>query len=99
MERILLVDENRRIYIPQFFISNYGHALAHPSPTEVEYVKGGPYQSDYWECWDAILEHATVTIDGKQYTLEEDGDLWAVPVEEEDNDIIDADKWDGKIGH
>jgi|HubBroStandDraft_2_1064218.scaffolds.fasta_scaffold00002_52 hypothetical protein len=78
MDRILLLDENKGVYIPQQFARMYykdvtGIDLSILQKLDIDHV-------DYWEAWEDVLQHAMITIDGHQYTLEQDGDLWAVPI-------------------
>ena len=32
----------------------------------------------YWEDWQTVLDNAKVIIDGREYTLHHDGDLWLI---------------------
>ena len=80
MQRVLLVDGNRGIYIPKQFADNYGEQLigaAFADPIAI--CKQGPDHADYWQAWDEIERDGIVVLDGKQYTLHQDGDLWAIP--------------------
>jgi len=78
-ERKLLVSDAQGIYVPQTFIEqNLEDWSIHPS--DVEILKAGPDHPDYWEAWEAVLDYAKATFDGEDYVLEQDGDLWAVPL-------------------
>lgn len=83
---MLLVDENRGVYIPQTFAEMYGeHLLNHNESGasldwswELETLKKGPDDNeDYYEAMDSIERNGILEIDGKHYDIEQDGDLWA----------------------
>lgn len=84
VERELLIDENRGIYIPQEFSKRF-------DPNEwqlgnekeaLDILKAGPDHTDYWEAWDEILATATFVEkrNGQQlvWALEQEGSLFAV---------------------
>lgn len=77
----LLVDEGRGLYIPQAFINRYV-GWEGISDENRDILRAGPEHPEYMEAWDEVLENAT-WIDGQgiKFRLEQDGDLWAVPVD------------------
>ena len=89
MDKLLLIDENRGLYIPQQFVKTYGPNVMGYNPQSIDDLNEdlniclyGPDHDLYSEAWSQLLATAKLTIEGKQYTLEQDGDLWAVPVKE-----------------
>lgn len=86
MERILLIAEMRGIYIPQSFckgwssfVNGYNKEGTDNLSESIDICIEGPGDELYWEAWDEVVQHTKLTIDGKQYTLDQDGDLWAIP--------------------
>jgi len=76
----VLVDENKGIYIPQYFIKHYENNLKNVDKEDIAIIKKGPEEENYWEAWDSILNTATFTDNkGKKYSLHQDGDLFAIP--------------------
>ena len=77
----LLVDESRGLYIPQAFINRYV-GWEGISDENSDILRAGPDHPEYMEAWDEVLENATwVDGQGIKFRLEQDGDLWAVPVD------------------
>ena len=80
-ERTILLDENRGMYIPQAFITRY-EGWEGISDGDRGILREGPDHPEYMEAWDDVLENATWTDKrGIQFRLEQDGDLWVVPVD------------------
>lgn len=40
-----------------------------------------PENEFYWETWGAVLDNVTIIIENKNYSLYQDDDLWAIPIE------------------
>ena len=76
---LLLTDANG-VYIPQLFCQNFDLAQwgLDSERWDVQCCLLGPYEPEYWEAWDSILNRAEFTCDGHTYFLMQDGDLWAV---------------------
>jgi len=80
MEKILLIDANRGIYIPQEFAKAYGEQFTGTSLEEdIAILLEGPDHAEYNEAMDEILLKGGLILDGKKYRIDQDGDLWAVP--------------------
>lgn len=91
---ILLVDEINGIYIPQQFVLRFKENIVglgdmtDPKIIELQanlsIISKGPAQEEYWEAWEEVVRDVTLlfTNDSTEYTIEENGDLWAVPVNE-----------------
>ena len=78
---VLLIGDSAGIYIPKEFIEstkdvdgwNYG-----VSEEDIKTLKN-PDDEWYWDAWDNVLNNAVFTDkDGKEYSLHQDGDLWAI---------------------
>jgi hypothetical protein len=78
---ILAVGSQNGIYTPQIFFENYAQYLDTPAQ-QWEELKN-PNHTEYWEAWDDLLNDATLTIDGKQYRVEQNEDVWLIPVDME----------------
>ena len=78
---ILYANDSRGIFIPQFFAESIHRPFTSGiAPWDFEVLERGPDHDLYWEVWDAVLLHATVTDEqGQSYELFQDGDLWLVP--------------------
>lgn len=101
MTRVLLLDENRGIYIPQVFARDYDWSLwDFPADLNKEELQGillsGPDNKQYWDAWEDILRNAVYFSKGEQsmakgtWHLEQDGDLWAVHESEYEDKAADG---------
>lgn len=81
-EQVLcIVDSHHGVYVPQIFARNF--SIKDPDDVDSENLKrlyNGPEDEYYWEAWESILDLCLITIEGKDYYLHQDGDLFAVPV-------------------
>lgn len=75
--RICIVDGSHGIYVPQRFAAIYGDQLQFTLAKE---LRAGPTSGRYWDTWDEVLNISSIVIDGTIYTLEQDLDLFAVPL-------------------
>ena len=73
-----LLDGARGIYIPQAFVTCYDPIAWHVSADDVAILEAGPDHEDYWEAWDDVLREAYYDDERGHWTLEQDGDLFAV---------------------
>lgn len=79
--QVLLLPDSQGIYIPQMFVeyfdmTKWGLDVGDP---DVACVSQGPDNNEwYWDAWNAILNKACLTVDGRKFYLHQDGDLWAV---------------------
>lgn len=92
----LLVSDNHGQYIPQQFVRHFleyitnSFLLVQPNgdfiPTSIfsdlEVVDKGPEQEWYWDAWNNVLDKVRLYYKGTTYHLYQDGDLWAIPVNE-----------------
>lgn len=80
----LLIDGNRGIYIPKFFAENYTQYLTNKDEVQDDLSDlSDPENEFYWDAWDNILNNAKLKDDeGRECALYQDGDLWAIPVNE-----------------
>jgi hypothetical protein len=80
IERHLLLDENRGIHIPKKFIQNFEPKDWNVNKSYAKILLEGPDNDRYWDVWDVVLREAIHTDkNGVKWTLEQDGDLWAIP--------------------
>lgn len=80
----LLFDSSSGQYIPQRFATEMKR----------EYIEGVDAEDwdgitdlegeGYWEAWDSVLGNAVLTDPetGQRYRLDQDGDVWLIPIEE-----------------
>lgn len=80
-EIILAVDSHYGIYAPQLFFAQYARYFD-TAPQQWEELKD-PNHPEYWEAWDELLSDATLTIEGNQYRVEQNGDIWLIPADME----------------
>ena len=79
----LLFTDSRGVYIPQHFAEHFDHSVWNVMSDDMDILKSGPDHEHYWEAWDYVLCHAHYTDpNGVKYCLWQDGDLWAVPVDD-----------------
>ena len=80
---ILYLSDARGQYIPRDFARDTKReCISGIDPADLDYLAEGPDQEHYWDTWDAILSNAIITSPdtGVQYTVQQDGDCWLVPV-------------------
>lgn len=83
-ERSLLLDESRGVYIPIKFVTNFQMMVRDSGGWEgvtledIDELEKGPDSDIYWDVWDDVLNNASITINGVDWYLEQDGDLFAV---------------------
>lgn len=78
---IHLLSDARGVYIPQDFCRVYYASEWGLDPESWAYrtCGCGPDTDGYWDAWEEILSKAVhITADGDEYTLHQDGDLWAL---------------------
>lgn len=76
---ILLVSGSYGIYVPQVFAEKFGENWS-LEEEDLKILKEGPDHEWYWETWEIVLNNARSTCkeEGKEYWLQQDGDLWAI---------------------
>jgi hypothetical protein len=89
------LNDARGIFIPRDFTSNVARErVTGVSDEDWAMLEAGPDHVLYWETWDDVLNKAKVTDDnGVQYTLNQDGDLWLIPVGMTWDDEADGWRW------
>jgi hypothetical protein len=77
--RELIIDDSRGIHIPQFFATHFDMDAWGVSDEQKQVLMSGADTEEYWDVWDEVLRNATYN-DGKghTWTLEQDGDVFAV---------------------
>lgn len=80
-QTLLLASDSHGIYIPQYFAKTIDHSLvAKVSDADWADLLAGPDSDTYWDTWSDVLDCAELTDrNGNEYSLHQDGDLWAVP--------------------
>lgn len=81
----LLIDSHHGIYVPRTFARAYSHLIINADEIQdsLDICLSGPDHSEYWEAWEEVLNSARLMGDPDQdmsteYTLHQDGDLWAI---------------------
>ena len=77
--RICIVDGLHGIYVPQRFAKLYAGFIKYSLARELQ---AGPDSETYWEAWDEVLSTSKIIIGGMIYSLEQDSDVFAVPLGE-----------------
>lgn len=80
----LIVNDSWGIYVPQRYAQKVGFdALTGVDEDTWRIIQSGPDHEEYWWAWDYLITSAVYTShDGRRYTLYQDGDLWHIPVDE-----------------
>ena len=84
----LLLGDSHGIYIPKLWADEIGDEEEAEdfsvSWEDVLICQAGPDSEGYWEAWDSILRDAQWSErDGDEWTLYQNGDLWAVKLDVE----------------
>lgn len=95
-ESMLAVADVHGIHIPQIFVHRYMEHLNEEVKGLANYIRNNEDNDDEWE---KLIQDATVTIEGKVYSIWQDGDVHLFPlaknvkwVPDEDDLISDIDK-------
>lgn len=84
--QLLLIDSHG-IYIPKLWADEIGdeeEAEAYSvSWEDVLICQAGPDHELYWEAWDSILQSAQWDENDEEWTLHQNGDLWALKLDVE----------------
>jgi hypothetical protein len=79
-DAVCLISSSMGQYIPQMFAQEWGQFIKEGE--DKTSLLNGPDNEWYNDAWWTIEQNTTIEIEGKQYTLYHDGDLWAIPVKE-----------------
>ena len=84
----LLLGDSHGIYIPKLWADEIGDEEEAEefsvSWEDVLICQAGPDSEGYWDAWDSILRDAQWSErDGDEWTLHQNGDLWAVKLDVE----------------
>jgi len=77
--KICIVDSAYGIYVPQRFAELYSAFL---KPSLAKELQAGPDSETYWEAWEEVLNTSKIICDGMIYSLEQDGDVFAIQLGE-----------------
>jgi hypothetical protein len=73
----LLIDGHHGIYIPKLFADYYPQFLTDMQIKDLS----SPDNTEYWYAWEEVLNMVITNDTGEKFNLiQEDGDLWALPV-------------------
>lgn len=78
-KKVLLISDNRGIYIPRDFYKNFDMQKWNIKRTN--YLKSlyYPHSLNYWDCWDQVLNNAYfIDEKGMKWFLFQDGDLCSI---------------------
>jgi len=80
-EPVLILSDARGQYIPRDFTVHVARErVANVSDDDWRSLAAGPDDSEYWDAWQDVCDHARVTDDaGNKYLVYQDGDCWLVP--------------------
>ncbi len=75
-------DSARGLYIPQYFAESIDRdAITGVNMEDLDCLLGEPEQDSYWDVWSDVVDNAVIKDTyGQEWTLEQDGDLWLVPI-------------------
>jgi hypothetical protein len=79
IEAECIIDGHWGVYVPQEFASRGMAEAWGVKPEDIAILLAGPDHEFYWEAWDDVTREATFKdANGKVWSLEQDGDLFAV---------------------
>ncbi len=73
----ILLSSDRGIYIPRDFFQGFFLENWHLKGEDLMALND-PENKNYWDVWEHVLGTAYFEIDGKKYSLHQDGDLFAI---------------------
>ena len=87
IERKLLIDSASGVYIPYQFAKRFIADAWNVSKEDEQILLDGPDSENYWDAWCYVLDSAYCCDEsGTKWLLEQDGDLFAVAENAEDED-------------
>jgi hypothetical protein len=92
---LLLLTDARGVYIPRDFTYHVSFEhVANVSEEDWVILEAGPDHEHYWDTWEDVLRNAEVTSDeGVKYFLNQEGDLWLIPVGMTYDEETDGWRW------
>lgn len=85
--RHCMIDGNKGIYIPQYFVNNFDLTEWHLDKLQDEIIDcaAGPDNEHYWDSWQTICDAAYYDHeDGTRYYLMQDDDLFIDDYQDDD---------------
>ena len=76
---ILVADSAFGQYIPQLFCEKYYELIKDNEIADFLKNEDNLYHDLYWEYWYILMDEYTYTINGKEYILVDNMDIWLVP--------------------
>ena len=76
---ILVADSAFGQYIPQLFCEKYYELIKDKEIADFLKNEDNLYHDLYWEYWYILMDEYTYTINGKEYILVDNMDIWLVP--------------------
>jgi hypothetical protein len=90
----ILIDSAHGIYIPQYFAEAYGTPDNFYNwgeiKEDIDILLSGPDNEFYWDAYEDLINNAKLkTTDNKESYLYTHEDLWAVPVDYDNEDFFE----------
>lgn len=85
----ILISDRAGVYLPQEFAETYQSSIVNFREIDKgdwQTLLNGPDDEWYWDAWNNIESTAILKIYGKKYTLYQNGDLFAVPIDWNEED-------------
>ena len=76
---ILVADSAFGQYIPQLFCEKYYELIKDKEIADFLKNEDNLYHNLYWEYWYILMDEYTYTINGTEYILVDNMDIWLVP--------------------
>jgi hypothetical protein len=76
---ILVADSAFGQYIPQLFCEKYYELIKDKEIADFLKNEDNLYHDLYWEYWYILMDEYTYTINGMEYVLVDNMDIWLVP--------------------
>jgi hypothetical protein len=81
-ETLLWLADHRGVHIPQDFAESFKDRDKDVSGVDAEQwaiLEAGHEHEHYWDTWSDVMDSAQITIDGIEYCVWQDGDVWLIP--------------------
>lgn len=94
LEPELVIDCQHGIYIPQIFAIRYGlpenFLNWNDIREDIEFLQAEDSleKEEYFDVWSDVIDNAKLQVNGNEYYLYPNDNLWAVPVNYENEDFF-----------
>jgi hypothetical protein len=79
---LLWLADHRGVNIPKDFAESFKDRdkdVSGVDPEQWAILEAGQEHEFYWDTWSDVMDSAVITIDGIEYAVWQDGDVWLIP--------------------